>query len=26
LLHAKERLRHRKFTLSQCYAHAGYQL
>ena len=26
LLHAKERLRHRKFTLSQCYAHAGYRL
>jgi transposase len=26
LLHAKERLRHRKYTLSQCYAHAGYQL
>jgi transposase len=26
LLHAKERLRHRKDTLSQCYAHAGYQL
>jgi transposase len=25
LLHAKERLRHRKSTLSQCYAHAGYQ-
>ena len=26
LLHAKERLRHHKSTLSQCYAHAGYQL
>lgn len=26
LLHAKERLRHRKATLSQCYAHAGYRL
>jgi transposase len=26
LLHAKERLRHRKGTLSQCYAHAGYAL
>jgi transposase len=26
LLHAKERLRHHKYTLSQCYAHAGYQL
>ncbi len=26
LLHAKERLRHRKSTLSQCYAHAGYRL
>lgn len=26
LLHAKERLRHRKSTLSQCYAHAGYSL
>jgi transposase len=26
LLHAKERLRHHKFTLSQCYAHAGYRL
>jgi transposase len=24
LLHAKERLRHRKSTLSQCFAHAGY--
>src|SRR6266566_3245379 len=23
---AKERLRHRKSTLSQCYAHAGYSL
>ncbi len=26
LLRAKERLRHRKSTLSQCYAHAGYSL
>jgi transposase len=26
LLHAKERLRHRKSILSQCYAHAGYSL
>jgi transposase len=26
LLHAKERLRHRKSTLSQCFAHAGYSL
>jgi transposase len=26
LLHAKERLRHRKPSLSQCYAHAGYRL
>ena len=26
LVHAKERLRHRKSTLSQCYAHAGYSL
>ena len=26
LLHAKERLRHHKSTLSQCYAHAGYSL
>jgi hypothetical protein len=24
VLHAKERLRHRKSTLSQCFAHAGY--
>ena len=26
LLHAKERLRHRTSTLSQCFAHAGYSL
>jgi transposase len=26
LVRAKERLRHRKSTLSQCYAHAGYSL
>lgn len=26
LLHAKERLRHRKSILSQCYAHVGYSL
>jgi len=26
LLHAKERLRHRKITLSHCFAHAGYSL
>ena len=26
ILHAKERLRHHKHTLAQCYAHAGYQL
>lgn len=26
LLHAKERLRHRKTTLSHCFAHAGYSL
>lgn len=26
LLRANERLRHRKSTLSQCYAHAGYRL
>lgn len=26
VLHAKERLRHRKSTLSQCYAHAGYRV
>jgi transposase len=26
LLHAKERLRHRKITLSHCFAHAGYAL
>jgi transposase len=26
LVRARERLRHRKFTLSQCYAHAGYRL
>ncbi len=26
LVRARERLRHRKITLSQCYAHAGYQL
>jgi transposase len=26
LLHAKERLRHRKSPLSQCYAHVGYSL
>jgi transposase len=26
LVRARERLRHRKMTLSQCYAHAGYRL
>lgn len=26
LVRARERLRHRKITLSQCYAHAGYRL
>lgn len=26
LLRARERLRHHKSTLSQCYAHAGYRL
>lgn len=26
LVRARERLRHRTFTLSHCYAHAGYRL